>query len=75
MIYGTLTSTTPPGQNEPGSNDNESKPYNPQSFWTGASPSNGLALYPGHSEKEVLLFCRDATLYSTVPANWIVSFN
>ena len=45
-----LSSTTTPGQSEPGSDGNEGLLQIPQnSIITGASPSDCLVSYPGHS--------------------------
>ena len=43
---GTLASTTTLGQSGPGSNDNKKVLHTPQNCKTGASPSDGLVLYP-----------------------------
>ena len=51
----------PPGKSEPGSDGNEGVLCIPQSSSIpGASPSDCLVLYPGHSLVGVLTLCRDA---------------
>ena len=49
VLNKTVTSTTTPGQSRPKSNDNERVLYILQHSRTGASPSDGLVSYPGHS--------------------------
>ena len=58
LTYKTLTSTITMDQSGPRSNSNEEVLHIPQRI--GISPSNVLALHPGHSlENGVLHFCRD----------------
>ena len=57
----TLSGTTTPGQNGPGSNGNEGILCIHQVSKTGASPSDGLISYLGYSSEAggVLTLCRD----------------
>ena len=48
----TISCATTPGLGEPGSNGNEGVLYIPESSRTGASQSDGLMSYPGHSLRE-----------------------
>ena len=69
----TLSGTTTPGQSGPGSDDNEGVLCIPQSAnITGASPSDCLMSYPGHSLGESYPSVEIQLLYSTAPppANW-----
>ena len=68
-IDGTLTNTTTPGQNRPGSNDVHGMLHIPQSSKTGASPSDNLMSYPGHSLEESYPSTEMQLAYSTIPAN------
>ena len=43
-----------------------------QSSKTGASPSDVLILYPGHSLGESYLSTEMQLVYSTAPANWAI---
>ena len=45
----TLSGATTPGQSRPGSSGNEVVLHIPQISYGGASPSDGLMSYPGHS--------------------------
>ena len=51
LLDGTLLGTTTAGQSETGSNGNERVAHIPQSFSAGASTSDGLMSYLGHSEE------------------------
>ena len=63
-IDGTLSSATTPGQSRPGSDSNERVFHIPQnSSITGASLSECLVSYPGHSLKEML------SVYFIAPAD------
>ena len=80
FIYGTLTSTTTPGQSEPGSNGNEGVLHIPQSFRTGASPSDSLFFFRVKSQNYCiysvlgnLLFSR--TLYILGTRNELRDFS
>ena len=56
----TLSGATTPGQSGPGSSGNKEIFCISESFSiTGASPSDCLVSYPGHSWGGVLLLCRD----------------
>ena len=62
----TLSGVTTPGQSGPGSDGNEGVFHIPQSSSiTGASPSDCLVLYPGHS-----FFFGGGAEYSTAPDDW-----
>ena len=62
----TLSGATTPGQGGSGSNGNEKALYIPQISNAGASPSEGLMSYPGHSLGRVLPLCKDAvTVFSS----------
>ena len=64
-----------PGQSEPGSNGNEGAFHILQIFKAGASPSDTLALYPGHSllgSLTPLQWWSILLEYSTAAANWAV---
>ena len=56
----TLSGATTPGQSGLGSEGNEGVLHIPQISKAGASPSDGLMSYPGHSLGGVLSLCRDA---------------
>ena len=60
------------GQSGPGRNSNEGELYIPQILRAGASPSDGLMSYPGHSCVcgGGYLFAEMLSVYSTAPANW-----
>ena len=47
---------------------NEGALHIPQSSKTGASPSDGLVSYPGHSLKESYPSAETQSVYSTAPA-------
>ena len=61
----TIFDATTPGQSGFGKNDNERVIYIPQNSRNGASPSDCLVSYPGHSLR-VLVIYRDA-------ADWVGS--
>ena len=66
------------GQSKPESNGNEGVLHIPQSYSiTGASPSDCLVSYLGHSLAGVLLLCRDAVGVFYSPSwlgNWLVGW-
>ena len=65
----TLLGATTPNQNGPESNGNEGVLHIPQNSWTGASPSDGFVLYPGHSLVRGLTpFAEMQLMHSTAPA-------
>ena len=66
-IGGTLTSSINLGQNGPGSNGNEGIFNISLSSRTGASPSDGLVLYPGHLLEGGVLLLSSISLASD---NW-----
>ena len=67
----TLSGAITPGQSGPGSNANEGVFCIPQSSsTTGASPSDCLVSYLGHSLGKSYLFAEMQLVYSTAPANW-----
>ena len=64
-----MTCTTNLDQSGPGSNDNEEVLHIPQSSRSGASPSDSLVSYPGHSLEE------ERGLYVQVQEHAIVFLN
>ena len=67
----TLSGATTPGQSGPGSNGNKGVLHIPQSSSsTGASPSDCLVSYPGHSLGESYPSVEMQSVYSTAPADW-----
>ena len=72
LIDGTLSGATTSGQIGQGSSGNEGVLHIPQSFRTGASPSDGLVSYPGHSLGESYPSTEMQLVYSAAPANWTV---
>ena len=67
----TLSSTTTPGQSEPGRDSNEEVLCIPQSSSiTGNSPSDFFVSYPGHSLGRS--YPSAEMQYSTAPANWAI---
>ena len=70
----TLSGTTTPGQNEPGSNDNEGVLHIPQITKARASPPDSLLTYLGHSLGGVLLLCRDSVGVFYSPLGYVYSF-
>ena len=59
------------GQSEPGSDSNEGVLHIPQSSSiTGASPSDCLVSYPGHSLGESYSSVEIQSVYSTALADW-----
>ena len=71
LIDRTLSGATTPGQNGPGSNDNEGVLCIPQnSSTTGASPSECLVSYTGHSLSESYSSAEMQSVYSLAPAGW-----
>ena len=70
----TLSSVTTQGQSRPGSNDNDRVVYIPQSSSiTGASPSDCLVSYPGHSFGESYPSAGMQSVYSVAPTDWASS--
>ena len=66
-----LPGAATPSQSGPGSNGNEGVHSIPQrSCITGASPSDCLASYVGHSLGESYPSPEMQSVYSTAPANW-----
>ena len=65
-----LSGSTTPGQNEPGSNDNEGVLHSPQIFKAGTSPSDGLISYQGHTLGSSYTSTVMQLVCSTNPANW-----
>ena len=66
-----LSCTITPAQSGPGTNSNEWALHIPQSSRTGASLSDGLVLYPGHSLGGSYLFAEMQLAYSIAPANCV----
>ena len=67
----TLSGTIIPGQNGPGSDGNEGTLYIPQiSSITGASWSDCLVSYPGHSLERSYSSAEIQSVYSMAPAKW-----
>ena len=67
----TLLSATTPGQSGPGSTGNEGVFYIPHILsFTGASPSDFLMSYPGHTLGESYPSAEMQLVYSTAPVNW-----
>ena len=67
----TLSGATTLGQSEPGRNGNDGVLRIPQSpSITGASSSDCLVSYPGHSLVGSYLSAEKQSVYSTAPANW-----
>ena len=69
----TLSGATTLGYSGPGSNGNEEVLHIPQSSKTGASPSEGLILYPGYSLEESYPSAEMQSVYSTAPVDWAKS--
>ena len=68
---GHLSDTTTPGQSGPGINGNEGVLRILQSSSiTGASPSDCLVSYPGHSWGWSYPYAEKLSVYSTASANW-----
>ena len=66
-----LSGATTPGQNGPGSEDNERVLCIPQSSSTaGTSPSDCLVSYSGHSLGGGYPSAEVQSVYSTAPADW-----
>ena len=72
-IHRALSGATTPGQSGSGNSGNEGiLSILQSSSITGASPSNCLMSYPGHSLR-VSYSCAEMQLvYSTAPANWVI---
>ena len=71
----TLSGTTTPGQSGPGSNGTEGgTPHSQSSSITGASPSDCLVSYPGHSLGRILPHRRDtvSVFYSPSQLNTLL---
>ena len=73
LIDWTLSGTSTLGQSGPGSNDDEGVLHITQSFRIGASTSDGLLSYPGHSLVGSYPFAEIQSVYSTVPTDRVVS--
>ena len=72
-INRTLSAACTPGQSGPGSDGSKGVLCIPQnSSITGASPSDCLVSYLGHSLEESYPSAEMETVYSTVPANWAI---
>ena len=68
----TLSSATTSGQSEPGSHGNKEVLSIPQSSSiTGASPSDYLVSYPGHSLVGIYPSTETLSGYSIAPADWV----
>ena len=68
-----LSGATTLGQRGPGSDGNEGVPYIPQSSSiTGASPSDCLVSYLGHSLGESYSSAEVQLMYSAPPADWSI---
>ena len=65
-----LAGTTTPGLSRPECNHNERVLHIPQSSRTGASTSNGLVSYAGHSLRVSYSPAEMQLVYSTVLADW-----
>ena len=68
----TLSGTTTPSQSGPGSNGNEGVLHVLQISKAGASPSDGLMSYLGHSLEESYPSSEMKSVYSTAPADWAI---
>ena len=67
----TQSCATTPGQNGPGSDGIEGVLHIPQSSnITGASPSNGLISYLGHTLGKFYFSTEMQSVYSVAPADW-----
>ena len=65
--------TVTPSLRGPGSNGKKEVLHISQSSRTGASPSDGLVSYPGHSFREGSYSSAEMqSVYSTTPADWAV---
>ena len=72
----TLSGATNPGQSGSGSYGNEGVLRIPKiSSITGASPSDSLVSYPGHSLGESYLSAEMQSVYSTAPAGCAIKFS
>ena len=72
----TVSGATTPGQSGPRSHDNEMALRILQSSSiTGASLSDCLVSYLGHSLEGSYLFAEKQSVYSTVPADWAIFSN
>ena len=70
-IDGILTATTTPSKSGLGSNGNERVLHILESSRTGASPSDDLVSYPGHSFKVGFTFFAEIeSAYFTAPTDW-----
>ena len=67
----TLSDATTLGQNKPGSDGNEGILCIPQRV-TGASPSDCLVSYSGHSLGESYSSAEKQSAFSTAPADWAI---
>ena len=67
----TLSGATTPGQSEPWCNGNKGVVCIPQSSSiTGASPSDWLVSYLGHSLEEIYSSAEMQSVHFPVPADW-----
>ena len=69
-VDGILTDTNTPSQSRPGSNSNEAVLYILQCSKTGASTSDGLVSYPGHTLCGSYPSAEMQSEYSTAPGDW-----
>ena len=70
-MYRTLSGATTADQRRPGSDGNEGVLHIPQSSnISGASPSDCLLSYSGHSLEESYPSAEMQSVYSTAPADW-----
>ena len=68
-----LSGATTPGNSGPGSNGNERVLRIPQSSSiTGASQSDCLMSYPGHTLGEFYPYAEMQSVYSVAPAEWAI---
>ena len=66
-----ISDATTPGQNGSGSNGNKGVLHISQSSRTGASSSDCLMSYPGHSVVGSYPTAEIQSVYSTAPATWV----
>ena len=71
LIDRSLPGIALPSQSGPGSNGNEGKLHICQIYKTGASPSDYLMSFLGHSLEESYPFAVMQSVYSTTPADWV----
>ena len=68
---GTLTRTTTPHYNRPGTKGDEGVLHILQTNKTGALPSNGLLSYPGPSSERSYSSSEMQSVSSTAPTDWL----